>query len=111
FRDIRMRQPLPVVSVNNFDRAVSQLATRINEARQQLRFQRRCENALRDAQGARAIQAAREGIALYPRAALARTCLLWALRAIGAPATQILAEAEGLLEIDPVAAHGLEAAA
>jgi tetratricopeptide (TPR) repeat protein len=111
YRDVRMRQPIPPVTNRSFDRAVSQLVTRINEARSQLRFQRRCENALRDANGARAIQAAREGIAAYPRGALARTCLVWALRATGAPATTLLAESERLLEIDPVAHHGLESAA
>jgi tetratricopeptide (TPR) repeat protein len=111
YRDIRMRQPIPVVTANNFDRAVGQLAFRISEAREQLKYQRRCENALRDADGARAIQAAREGMASYPRAALARTCLVWALRTTGAPATSVLAEAQHLLDIDPVAPHGLEAAA
>lgn len=111
YRDLRMRQPIPAVSGTNFDRAVTQLAARINEARQQLRYQRRCENALRDGSGSRAIQSAREGIAANQRSALARTCLIWALRATGAPATQVLAEAQGLLDIDPGAAHGLEHAA
>ncbi len=111
YRDLRMRQPLPTVTANSFDRAVALLATRVNEARLQLRHQRRCENALRDGNGARAIQSAREGIASTPRAALARTCLVWALRATGAPAAQVLAEAKELLEIDSGAPHGLEAAA
>lgn len=111
YRDVRMRQPLPSVTAKTFDRAVNQLVVRVNEARSQLKFQRRCENALRDANGARAIQAAREGIAAYQRGALARTCLVWALRATGAPATQLLAEAEQLLDIDSVAPHGLESAA
>lgn len=111
YRDVRMRQPIPPVTAKTFDRAVSQVAARINEARAQLKFQRRCENALRDANGARALQAAREGIAAYPRGTLARTCLVWALRATGAPAALLLAEAEQLLDLDPVAPHGLEAAA
>lgn len=111
YRDVRMRQPIPAVTNRSFDRAVNQLAARIHEARAQLKFQRRCENFLREAQGARAVQAARDGIAAYPRGALARTCLVWALRATGATADLLLAEAEALLEIDPVAPHGLEAAA
>ena len=111
YRDVRMRQPLPSVTAKTFDRAVSQLVVKVNEARAQLKFQRRCENALRDANGARAIQAAREGISAYQRGALARTCLVWALRATGAPATQLLAETEQLLDIDSVSPHGLESAA
>lgn len=111
YRDIRMRQPIPAVTANSFDRAVDQLARRINEARVQLRYQRRCENALREAKGQRAIEAAREGIALYPQGALVRTCLVWALRGTGAPAAQVLDEAEAVLRIDPRAAHALEAAA
>jgi tetratricopeptide (TPR) repeat protein len=111
WRDIRMRQPIAAVTGPTFDRAVDLLAARVHEARGQLRFQRRCENALRLGQGTNAVRAAREGIAAYPRAALARTCLVWALRAMGAPASQVLGEAEALLEIDAVAPHALEAAA
>jgi tetratricopeptide (TPR) repeat protein len=111
YRDIRMRQPIPAVTARTMERAAELFAARVNESRTQLRHQRRCENAMRDAQGARAIQSAREGIAAYSRGALARTCLLWALRHTGAPATQILAEAQELLAIDSVAPHALEAAA
>jgi tetratricopeptide (TPR) repeat protein len=111
YRDVRMRQPIPTVTSRSFDRAVNELVARVNAARAQLKFQRRCENSLRDAKGAEAIQQAREGIAAYPRGALARTCLLWALRATGAPAATLLAEAQELLAIDAVAPHGLESAA
>lgn len=111
YRDVRMRQPIPAVTARSFDGAVNELATRINTARTQLRFQRRCENALRDAKGAQAIQHAREGIATYPNGALVRTCLVWALRATGAPAATLLAESEQLLAIDAVSPHGLESAA
>lgn len=111
YRDIRLRQPIPAVTANSFDRAVEQLAQKIAEARVQLRHQRRCENSLRDAQGQRAIQHAREGVAAYPAGALVRTCLVWALRAADAPASLVLAEAEGVLKIDPVASHALESAA
>jgi tetratricopeptide (TPR) repeat protein len=111
YRDVRMRQPIPSVTSRSFDRAVNELATRINAARVQLRFQRRCENALRDGKGTQAIQHAREGIAAYPAGALARTCLVWALRATGAPAATLLAESEQLLALDSLAPHGLESAA
>ena len=111
WRDLRLRQPIPAVTSNNVDRAINDLAAKIHESRSQLRYQRRCENALRDGQGTQAIRAAREGIAGYPRGALVRTCLVWALRAIGAPAADILAESKAILDIDAEAPHALEAAA
>jgi hypothetical protein len=59
YRDIRMRQPIEPVIGTSFDRAVEELAKRVNAARVQLVHQRRCENSLRDGQGQRAIQHAR----------------------------------------------------
>jgi len=111
WRDLRMRQPIPAITSNTLDRAVDQLAARLNEARSQLRYQRRCENFLRDGEGARAIQAAREGVATYGRGALARTCLMTAYKLTGAPATQVLQEAQGVLAIDSVSPFALETAA
>ena len=111
WRDLRMRQPIQTVTSPSYDRAIDELATRVNDARGQLRFQRRCENFLREGRGAQAVRAAREGIAAYQRGALTRTCLVWALRATGASAQEILAESNHILEIDPAAPHALEAAA
>jgi tetratricopeptide (TPR) repeat protein len=111
WRDPRMRQPIPAVTSNSFDRAIDQLALRINEARAQLKFQRRCENFLRDGKGTQAVAAAREAIAAYPRSTLARTCLIFAHRAMMAPATEMLDEAQRILAIDSMSAHALEAAA
>lgn len=111
WRDVRIRQPIAPVTASKFDRAIDTVAARIGAARVQLKYQRRCENALRDGYGARAIQAARDGIAAYKNGAVVRTCLVFALRAAGAPASQVLEEAEAVLAIDPFAAHALDAAA
>ena len=111
YRDVRMRQPIAPVTATGLDRAAEILARRINEARVQLAHQRRCENSLRDGQGTRAIQHARAGIAAYPGGVLARTCLVWALRAMNASAAQVLEESSAMLELDPGAFHALEAAA
>src|SRR5437867_4856105 len=111
FRDIRMRQPITPVTATSFDRAADTVAARISEARVQLKFQRRCENALRDGKGNQAIGSAREGVKAYSAGALVRTCLVWALRATGASAPDVLEEAGAILSIDPYAPHGLEAAA
>ena len=111
YRDIRMRQPIPAVIATDLDRAAAALARRVHEARVQLAHQRRCENSLRDGQGTRAVQHARAGITAYPGGVLARTCLIWALRAMSASATQVLEESNALLELDPGAFHAIEAAA
>ena len=110
-RDRRLRQPLPPATAPTLDAAADQLARSVVAARGQLDDQRRCENALRDLQGAQAIQWARTGITDYPGSTIARTCLVWALRATHAPATDVLATARELLALDEGNAHALEAAA
>jgi tetratricopeptide (TPR) repeat protein len=111
YRDGRMRQPIAAVTAKDADRAAKALAARIEEARAQLKYQRRCENSLRDGFGQEAIKHAREGISQSGRGALVRTCLMWALFATGAPATDVLDESLRILEIDSGAAHAMEYAA
>jgi tetratricopeptide (TPR) repeat protein len=111
FRDERLRQPLPEVTARRLDSAAVLFAKEIATARLQLAPERRCENSLREGSASRAIAAAREGIAIYSHGAIARTCLVWALRQTTTPASTILSEAEALLAIDSGSAHGLEAAA
>jgi hypothetical protein len=110
-RDERLRQPLPDATAPRLDSAALLFARSIAAARVQLAPERRCENALRAGSGLRAVEAAREGVNAYPRGAIVRTCLVWALHQNGAPAAEVLAEAESLLAIDSVSPHGLEAAA
>jgi hypothetical protein len=110
-RDKRLRQPLPPAIAPTLDAAADQFARSVVAARTQLDDQRRCENALREFQGAHAIQSARAGIAEYPGSTIARTCLVWALRATHAPATDVLSTARELLALDEGSAHALEAAA
>ena len=109
-RDERMREPLPSVTAPTLEAAAEQLAKSVAAARAQLVPQRRCENALRDVQNQRALQFARDAVGAYA-GVLARTCLLWALRANGAPAAEVLDVAEKLLVADSMNAHGLESAA
>lgn len=110
-RDEKLRQPLPLAVAPTIDSAADVLAASLAAARRQLVPERRCENALRAGQAPQAEADARAGIAAYPRAAIARTCLVWALRQRGAPATEVLAVAREILAIDSVSPHGLEAAA
>jgi tetratricopeptide (TPR) repeat protein len=110
-RDDRLRQPLPDAAAPKLDSAAQIFARSVTAARAQLGPERRCENALREGSGLRAVEAARAGIAAFPRGAIVRTCLVWALRQNGAPAAEVLAEADTLLAIDSINPHALEAAA
>jgi tetratricopeptide (TPR) repeat protein len=110
-RDERMRQPLRDALAPRLDSAAALFAAEIVAARRQLVPERRCENALREGSGSRALATAREGVKAYPHSVIARTCLIWALRQTAAPATTVLAEAREILGIDPQNPHGLEAAA
>jgi tetratricopeptide (TPR) repeat protein len=110
-RDEKLRQPLPVAVAPTVDSAAHALARSLAAARAQLVPERRCENALRDGHGREAEADARDGIAAYGDAALARTCLVWALRQRGAPPKEVLGVAREILAIDSVSPHGLEAAA
>ncbi len=111
FRDERLRQPLPEVTAPKLDSAAILFARSIASARAQLVYERRCENALRDGSASRAVAAARQGIAAFERGAIARTCLVWALRQSRTSAETILTEANALLAIDSLNPHALEASA
>jgi tetratricopeptide (TPR) repeat protein len=110
-RDKRLRQPLPPAIAPTLDAAAEQFARSVVAARTQLDEQRRCENGLREFRGAQAMRSARAGIAEYPGSTIVRTCLVWALRSTGAPATEVLSTARELLALDDGNAHALEAAA
>lgn len=110
-RDVRMQQPLPEVVDPDADRAAARVSAAVAEARRQLTPQRRCENNLRDGRAAQAIEAAREGVRLYPRSTLARRCLLAASLAVGTAADSILAMASEMLRVDSVSFYALEGAA
>src|SRR6185369_13535441 len=107
----RLRQPIAEVSAPKLDDAAEQLAQAIVAARGQMVHQRRCENALQGNHNDAAVAAAREGVATYSRSTIARTCLLWALRGVGAPAVEVLAVAREVLALDGTSVHALESGA
>lgn len=111
WRDALLKQPIPAVTGRSADDAAKQIAAHIHASRQQLKPQRRCENALRVQQATNAVRFADEGVHAYARGAIVRTCRMWALRQQGAPLAQVLEEAERILSIDPVAPYALESAA
>jgi tetratricopeptide (TPR) repeat protein len=110
-RDPRLAEPIPSATGKDLKLAADQFAHSIASARAELIPQRRCENALRDAQPERAVQYAREAVAAYPHGVLAHVCLAWALRAAGAPASEVLEAAQAVLAGDSLNPHGLESAA
>ena len=110
-RDVRMQQPLPDVVDGDADRAAARMAANVVEARRQLTPQRRCENAIRDGRGAQAMEAAREGIRVYPRSTLARRCLLAAHLFVGTPADTVLMVAGDMMRVDSLSYYAIEGAA
>ena len=110
-RDPRMTEPLPPAAAADLGLAADAFAHAVAAARAELPAQRRCENALRDAQPQRALEFAREAVAAYPAGVLAHVCLTWALRATGAPAVEVLEAAKQVLAGDSANPHGLEGAA
>lgn len=110
-RDERLRQPLPVSTAPKLDSAATLFAQAIAAARNQLPFERRCENALRDGSAERALEHGRQGVAAYPRGAIARTCILWAMRQRSTPPATVLSMAQEVLAIDTISVHAIEAAA
>ncbi len=109
-RDERLRQPLPDAQAPRLDSAAALFAKSVAAARTQLVHERRCENALRDGSGSRALAAAKEGVATYGRSTIARTCMIWTMRQTHAPASEILAVSQEVLAVDSANYHALEAA-
>jgi tetratricopeptide (TPR) repeat protein len=110
-RDEHLRQPLPTVSATKLDSAAQLFAKSIAAARNQLVPERRCENALREGSGLRAVAAARDGVAAFPQATIARTCLVWALRQMKSASNDLLTVSREILAQDSTNIHALEGAA
>ncbi len=110
-RNARIGQPLASATNKELDLAADQFAREIAAAHKQLIPLRRCENAIREGKAAAAVEAARTGIAAYPRASLARTCMVVAMRAAGFGATDVLQASRELAELDPTNPYALESMA
>lgn len=81
-RDVALSQPLVNVETNNLGDVAKQVVSEYQNARKQLRYNQDCENHVRAGDLQKAIAAARQGIAAYPRATLARLCLASAYQAM-----------------------------
>ncbi len=99
-RDWRLRQPLPTVHAATPAAAADSLAHEVIRARTQMIGLRRCENAARSSQAARAVDEARRAVAGYPRSTLAKTCLATEMVMSGASADSVAKVTEEVLAVD-----------
>jgi tetratricopeptide (TPR) repeat protein len=99
-RDPSLAQPLTLASANKAGDAAKVLSAELVEARKQLVPERACVNAAREKNWEKAMASAREGIAAFPKAVIARTCLLNAMFETKATDEAQLAMAEEILAID-----------
>jgi hypothetical protein len=106
-RDNALVQPLGTYDVKGMGDASSGIAKELKEARKQLEFEQKCINAARQQQYDAAIAAAKEGIAAYPKATLARICWANVLVTQKAPAAQQLELAKEIVNLDPKSRPGL----
>ena len=110
-RDERLVQPLPRAAGSSVDGVAATLAESVRKSRLQLVPHRRCENSVRDGALPAAIAHARAALAATPDGVIARSCLLTAMVLSGAPAAELLREAELSLATSPSDYHALDAAA
>ncbi|MCU0626631.1 MAG: hypothetical protein MUF21_09140 [Gemmatimonadaceae bacterium] len=106
-RDPSLAQPLQPASANRMGDAARAVALEVQAARKQLEFEQKCVNAAREKNWGQAKQFARDGIAAFERATIARTCLLNVLVEEKASEGDQLALAEEILKIDPRARRAL----
>jgi hypothetical protein len=99
-RDWRLRQPLPLIRARTPAAAADTLSQYVMRARAQMLGLRRCENAMRVEDHARAIKSAEEAVLTYSASTLARTCLAVALRLNGTTSDSVIRVADAVLERD-----------
>jgi len=99
-RDPSLAQPLSFATAGKPGDAAKALSAELVEARKQLVPEKNCVSAFREKNWEKAMASAREGIALFPKAVIARTCLLNTMFETKAPDDAQLAMAEEILAID-----------
>jgi predicted Zn-dependent protease len=100
-RDIAAAQPLPAVEAAKVGDAAKQVSKEVLAAMKQYDGEEKCYNLARQGQYPQAIAAAKEGIAQYPQASLARLCIANTLVAMKAPPDSIIAVTTAILKDDP----------
>ncbi len=106
-RDNALVQPLGSYDAPKIDAGAALIAKELMAARKQLEFEKKCVNSARDGKLDAAIAFAKEGIAAYPKATLARICMANVMDKQNAPAAQQLALAREIVGLDPYSRPGL----
>lgn len=106
-RDNTLVQPLGVVSAKKLDDAMTELGTELKAARAQLAPELRCVNSAREGNLDAAAAAAREGIAAYEKAVLARICLANVMVSQKASNEELLKISREIVDLHPRSRPGL----
>jgi predicted Zn-dependent protease len=106
-RDNALQQPLGEFTSKKYDDAIELLAKELKVARAQLVHEQACVNAARQQTWDAAAAAAREGIAAYPNAVLARVCLANVMANQKASPEEMLKISREIVDIAPTSRPGL----
>ncbi len=106
-RDNSLVQPLGSVSSKKLNDAIELLGKELEAARAQLGPEQACNNFARENKFAEAAAAAREGIAAYDKAVLARVCLANVMVAQDASNEDLLKISREIVDLNPRSRGGL----
>lgn len=107
-RDNTYSQPLGVIDGARLGEVAGKLSKQLDEVRKQLEDEKDCYMKTRMSQTKEAMQKARDGMKRYPRAVLARVCLMQAMDAAKSPREDIVAVAREILTIDSTSRPALQ---
>jgi tetratricopeptide (TPR) repeat protein len=100
-RDATLVQPLPPAAGGQIATAAARLSKHVLDVLKQLEFEKKCLALGREGRVSEAIAAARRGVAVYPRATLARLCELQVRVGAKQAPDSIIAIAQEIITIDP----------
>jgi len=106
-RDAALVQPLGSYEGPKMDDAARQLSKEMKAARAQLDFEQKCVNSARDKKFDAALEFAKQGVAAYPKATLARICQMNVMVEQKASNEDLLAISKEIVAIDPRSRPGL----
>jgi tetratricopeptide (TPR) repeat protein len=106
-RDNSLVQPLGVHEGATLTAAATSASRELREARKQIEPELRCIRAAREEKYDEAKKAAREGIAAYPKATLARICLANVMVSQKSPADSLMTISREIVALDPRSKPGL----
>ena len=106
-RDNSYSQPLPAIDGVRLAEVAAKLSRTLDDVRRQIEDEKKCYTNTRLRQEKEAIKNAEEAIRRYPRAVLARVCLLQAMDQSKANKDSMFRVAQEILAIDSISRPGL----